>query len=318
MKKINLFFASFILATLQAYALTPQETFKAAFDSYGSAMPTKLNPATAARIQQYEYVFVAGFLNEGIALYFEDNIQTLRRSGIPAENIHVLRSSSRISVGDSLGPIARQFFRLHRKSKRKLIVIAHSRGGAETLGAVFKYPKLLEEVVEKVILIQSALGGSPLADYVSGKEKKELSAQIPAVHQARFRATAAAGKISNLYISKGTQSLTRQKMAAFWARIFSNADPTTIQLADKKINYIVSFKDPSKMASLVDATGWYLQTSYGPNDGMILLRHQYLDGFGTLLATLNADHTDLTTSWPYSSAPSKIREAMTKAILQVL
>ena len=61
---------------------------------------------------------------------------------------------------------------------------------------------------------------------------------------------------------------------------------------------------PAHLRLVLQATAWYLGTHFGPNDGMVALEDQSVDGVGTILAVLDAGHTDLTHRFP-SAMPKR-------------
>jgi len=73
---------------------------------------------------------------------------------------------------------------------------------------------------------------------------------------------------------------------------------------------------PSRLRLFKRATCWYLQTYDGPNDGLVALEDQSLPVVGTVLATLEAGHADLTTRAPFSApATRQLRRALMQAIV---
>jgi triacylglycerol esterase/lipase EstA (alpha/beta hydrolase family) len=49
------------------------------------------------------------------------------------------------------------------QSGKKLILLAHSKGGVDVATTLIKYPYLQSDIVAKLVTIQSPLGGSVLA-----------------------------------------------------------------------------------------------------------------------------------------------------------
>ncbi len=65
---------------------------------------------------------------------------------------------------------------------------------------------------------------------------------------------------------------------------------------------------PSRLRLFRRAIASYLQTYYGPNDGIVVLRDQSLSGIGTDLGVFDAGHTDLTHRFPATSS-GRVRPA---------
>ena len=85
-----------------------------------------------------------------------------------------------------------------------------------------------------------------------------------------------------------------------------------------KTFYVTSRVPPSRLRFFHRAIATYLQTYYGPNDGMVAVRDQSLPGLGTCLGVLDAGHTDLTHRFPATRAPRRYRRALVQAILMAV
>ena len=105
--------------------VTPAE-FQASFDSALAgklAIPRNIK----AGASRYRYVFVGGFLNEGMSQYFKQNARELRALGVPRAAIHYIYPSSHESVDGNADLVRANFLKIAAEGPEKC-VIAHSRG----------------------------------------------------------------------------------------------------------------------------------------------------------------------------------------------
>jgi len=110
-------------------------------------------------------LFISGIENELAAIvsnYFPDNINAVGQLGLPTSSY---APSSRIDIPANGELVCEKINETYFDVEKPLIVVAHSKGGAETLYCMLKHPELiLRGIVDRVVLLQPAVGGSPLAD----------------------------------------------------------------------------------------------------------------------------------------------------------
>jgi hypothetical protein len=112
---------------------------------------------------------VDGFINELASLvqnYYADNIYEVKKLGMSYSHLGYL---SRVSVSDNAEKLFDDLLQIYYEKKKPILLIGHSMGGAEALYTVLRHPELmLNGYVEKVVLIEAAIGGSPLAENLKG------------------------------------------------------------------------------------------------------------------------------------------------------
>ena len=72
---------------------------------------------------------------------------------------------------------------------------------------------------------------------------------------------------------------------------------------------------PAQLRLFLQATASYLDNHFGPNDGMVAVEDQSVAGIGTVLAVLDAGHTDLTHRFPSAMPRRRLRQALIDAII---
>jgi hypothetical protein len=151
---------------------------------------------------------------------------------------------------------------------RHLVIIAHSKGVADALEALVRYPDARDHVVA-LISVAGAVGGSPLAD-PPPVALLQLASLLPGVACREGDAQAIA-------------SLRRETRRAWMAR---NRLP-----GDVRYYTLVAMPEPARVSLGLRLPYELLGGTAPGNDGNLLVSDQLVPG-GTLLSYLNADHWD--------------------------
>jgi hypothetical protein len=254
-------------------------------------------------------IFVDGLLNEAAHLvgnYFCDNISEIKELGISHSHIGYLSSYSVPKNADTLvGDIHETYVRV----KLPIILVGHSKGGAECLYAILKNPHLLQSgIIDRVVLINPAVGGSPLADNVSKNIlarcfSKYLGAGLRSIQPENSR------KIFSEALEFFKQFLKSksEKYPTSSSTSTSSSSTSTSSVTRSTGNY--SFKNLSdrvfyiRGAAAADTLCWGVRfviffcrqplDASVPNDGLLHVEDQMLQGFGVDLGILDSDHIDL-------------------------
>jgi len=273
--------------------------------------------AVERRARQFRYVFVGGFASERMPGYFSQSAKELRAHGVPPGSIHFIFPSSHETFDGNSDGVRSQFLEVASRGPERLVVIAHSRGACDALAFALRDGSFARDRVEALFLVQGAFGGSGAADYLMG-EGLAMDRRMP----ARLRAFAfLLGRFEAFLMHKGRHGglagLTRAESERFWRQI-RDEHADAIPVVGPKTFYVMSRVDPSRLRLFRRAIGCYLQTYYGPNDGMVVLGDQSLPGLGTCLAVLDAGHTDLTHRFPATRAPHRQRRALVQCVLMAV
>jgi len=234
-------------------------------------------------------VFVAGIMNELadlISNYFPDNIEAVQNMGATTS---YLAPSSSLSIPQNAQILYREIRSIYDGVRSPLVLVGHSKGGAEVLHLILEHPELvLDGIVDTVLLIQPAIGGSPLA-YKSGPWISLVSA----------------------FLSPNLETLTPHKAKENFDLAFAKYDSALAKLVSarqlratqeaisKRIFYIRATQDPAQLGWGVGLVlrVWRSTLSYDtPNDGLLPLTSQIDPRIGTDLGVLRADHIDLVVS----------------------
>ena len=235
-------------------------------------------------LQGRHVVFVAGFMNELIPGYFTDNVDVSRELG--AQTSTLFPPSSR-SLADDVALIETE---VSAHSDRSVVLVGHSKGGAGVLLTVLQHPELvLAGRVECVIVLQGAIGGSPLADalvHVRPLRRPGLSSLTTGSSHDTFKAA----------IQSVTERLTAEERAFLFSRIF----------------YVRSAHRQSALGAELALTELMLRPK-GENDGLLPPEEMKLAD-GVDLGVLDADHASLTVSSFLSVTTPEERRAFTTAL----
>jgi hypothetical protein len=141
-----------------------------------------LDQASLCEIRnQYQILFVMGFLSDLIVkiggAYFNDQMTWLKNERVDhfrADKTNSQFDSERLP-SENAGVLKRKIEELYQtNSRKKVLVISHSKGGLDTLVALRKYPAILNEKVAGWIPLQTPFEGTHLADWVTSQEKDDL------------------------------------------------------------------------------------------------------------------------------------------------
>lgn len=314
------------LALLLALFMAPPEAetkptvspaeFRAHFDQ---ALAGKLAvPNDVRRVaRRYRYVFVGGFMNEGMSEYFKQNARELRAMGVPRTAIHYIYPSSHETIEVNAAAVRAKFQEFAALGPEKLVVIAHSRGACDALAFALDEPRFVAEHVLALFLIQGPFGGTGLADYLTG-DGPPIDNRMPLKHRL---IALGLSRLEDYVLARGKHggiaSLTTRASKQFWENALEKHEDA-VTIVGPRTFYVTTQSRPAHLRLFLQATSWYLGTHFGPNDGMVALEDQSIDGLGTVLAVLDAGHTDLTHKFPSAMPRRRLRRALIDAIVMAV
>ena len=310
---------SMLIAEAEIKQVGPQFSpteFKGWFDQAAESRST-VPPRVTKNVLMNRYVFVGGFFSEKMPGYFTANVKELRHLGVSREAIFHILPSSHESIEVNAGEVRRRFEEIAALGPERLVVIAHSRGACDTLAFALRNPDFVRDHIEALFLVQGPFGGTLLADYVAGEG--------PSLDHAMFLRDRAVlgmiGRVENFIQDRGKHGglpeMTRTASRKFWAKeLLEHAD--AVPIVGPRTFYVTTSSPPTDLRFVQRATGWYLHLENGCNDGVVALCDQSLPAIGTVVAQLNAGHSDLTRSRPSSREKQGYPAAMTDAIVMAL
>ncbi len=268
--------------------------------------------------RSFRYVFVGGFRNERMPGYFAQNIAELREHGINRGQIHVINPNSDRSSIENAAAIRSGFLEVAAKGPERLVVIAHSRGACDALAFALANAGFVRDRVEALFLIQGPFGGTGVAEYVVGRGTA-MDRRMPWQHRLLGHVVARLARFAARRTGlDAMEGMTRSASRQFWERTLAEYADAVAGVGPKTF-YVRSQTNPSRLRFVRRAIAWYLATYYhGPSDGMVAVADQMLPALGTVIATLEAGHTDLTHHFPATRAHRKVRRALIRSILMTV
>jgi pimeloyl-ACP methyl ester carboxylesterase len=295
--------------------VTPTE-FRGWFEA---ARTGKLSiPAEVEReARRFRYVFVGGFGSERMPGYFAQNAKELRARGVSPQAIRFIYPSSDRTIEENAGEVRDRFLEIAQEGPGRLVVIAHSRGACDTLAFALHEPEFVRDRVEALFLVQGPFGGTALADYVRG-EGPPPDRRMP----VRSRAVVSLlGAFERLLMRQGRHGglpdMTREGSRLYWSRLL-DARADAVPVVGAKTYFIRSESPPSRLGPFRRATGLYLSTQDGPNDGVVAVDDQSLPGLGTSLGVFDCGHDDLTRRTRSGRQRRRLRGALVDSILMAV
>jgi len=111
---------------------------------------------------QFVYLIIPGIYSctyrDG---YFERTKTHFRSLGLDCRVADIVASDSVVGNASKIAELVGQ---LHRLTHKQVILIGHSKGGCDAVGAVSRHWDNLREKVAGVVTLQAPLGGTPIAD----------------------------------------------------------------------------------------------------------------------------------------------------------
>jgi hypothetical protein len=236
------------------------------------------------------YVFITGFGGEiAPAIYYYSQVRQLRQMGVPASHIHIIKPQSSRSIDENADLLKASLERI----PGKLIIVGHSKGGAEALVFAAKNPEFFDQKVQGMYLFQVPNRGSFLADQVMARRPVDFSQQP---FWDRFMLNADIWKAKLIYkpfFREGLESLTTKRSEERWAEI-NEKYGASAAIVKPKTHFITSVTDsPDALSRIMDRL-------VGPNDGIVPLYSQSLPEWGNVIAEIKAHHVGLVVLTPAS------------------
>ena len=313
---------SYVLAAaLMAGGPGPSATTRAdAFEGwFRSAVDGDLEvpAAVASRARSFRYVFVSGFRNERMKGYFARNMAELEELGVPRRRIHRIDPSSNQTLEENLDAVRSKFLEIAASGPERLVVIAHSRGACDSLAFALGNAAFVRDRVEAMFLIQGPFGGSGVADYVMGSGTpmdRRMALGHRVVGNLLGRMARSVARTMGMDVIAG---MTPEASRAFWARALDR-DPADLAVVGSRTFYVRSSIHPSRLGFGRRAIAWYLKAYHGASDGMVALADQSLPALGTVIATVEAGHSDLTHRSSTGRARRDYRRALSRTIVMTI
>jgi pimeloyl-ACP methyl ester carboxylesterase len=181
-----------------------------------------------------------------------------------------------------------------------VVLVGHSKGGAAALLTALRYPELvLTGVIDRVVVVQGAIGGSPLADAIA------RSAAVRALPLPRRG-------LASLTPSEA-RSLFQEELSRVRARITADG----LERLFARVFYVRSWEGRGRTSFELALTHEYLQGfGSGQNDGLLLQEDMKLDRAGVDLGVVASDHASLTVAGLLSKSTTADRKAFTRALFR--
>ncbi len=322
-----------LVSSLAVGGIRIDERFKQRWQAEKVSPMSDIPAATVANLVDRHVVFVAGILNEltscpqwfgGTNSYFINNISAVKQLGMTYSWVG---PSSAESFEDDAEDLYREIMGDKELGKlgiyaenggKPIILFAHSMGGATSLRLVLTHPSLIwDGVIDRVILIEPAIGGSPMAS------QKELS-WVARLGSQFFRPS-----LDSLTSEHAKTSFVSavDSFMGYLSGFESDAERAEkFGTVHSKIFYVRSEASPELLSFGVQWVQMICGTSlarFGAGDGLILSKDQKLNGLGIDLGVTHGDHFGQTVGYfsnrsifsIWSRETIRLQEAFTRAVL---
>jgi hypothetical protein len=253
--------------------------------------PPSVSPALRAEVQAHPVILISGVMGDLLPGYFAHNVESLHDDfGQPQTS--VVRPSSCAAIEQDAIALDARFREVAARTGKSLLVIGHSKGGVEALLSVLEDPSLVRNgIVDKVVLISGAVGGSPVADHDT--------------HD---------GQTGCL----GVRSLVTSHVRAVVSGALGALAPDDRAELSRRVFYVRSEETTDKVTWVFKSMSRFLWAGFGPNDGALVTADQSLPDFGNDLGTLETDHTGLVGWGPYTRTSPEYKRGFTRALIKLI
>jgi hypothetical protein len=243
-----------------------------------------LRPVEIKALEGFDFVLVDGILGDLTqSLYAE--VEVFIKAQLPKSHIQIIRPSSFLGVDDNANSLARQL----RPGARPKILLAHSRGAAEVFLALLKNPELLSESnLARVVLVQGAFSGSPVADWTADLVERGCHRVV----KSKF-VTSVCDFVDLFAPSlNGLRSNEARTLRTGLQRALGAEAKARFQ---ERVYFVRSRVSLGKAPMALKPSALYLGHYFDAfeNDGILLTMQQRVPGFGQDLGILEADHLRL-------------------------
>jgi len=225
--------------------------------------------ATKALRSRYRIVFVPGFFNEcvdRVVRPFSGVVDDLAKDGY---DVRFFQVAGRGTVAANAAQLSRSFAAL-APDRRPIIVFAFSKGFADVLEMVVRYPQSARRIAA-VVAVAGVVNGTPLAEGLDDLYRR-LGARFPMPDCARGN-------------GEEVTDLRRERRLDWWRQ---NGDAVGVPLYS-----LVAVPRPGSVSPVLAAKYRRLALIDPRNDGQ-LLWYDAIAPRGNLLGYVNADHWTIT------------------------
>lgn len=235
----------------------------------------QLSVPVLKNLHQVQVVWVGGIMNEIVrSPYFAPNIDALASSGYLHQS--VIFPATVTSIEENRKILRDQFLKLYEANDRlPLVIIAHSKGGLESLATVIWDLDLIQKgIVQDVIAIQSPLRGNSLVDEMANPFLKCVECAV-----------------SKFY--EGPRSLKSKNIQELIEGSIAKLTTKQRQLLSSRVHYVISSKPRDQMSRILYQLSTLTDYEGKEFDGFVMKKDMWIPGIGNVLMDLVADHVEL-------------------------
>lgn len=236
-------------------------------------------------LKEYSFLLIDGVLGDLTASLYNSILDDINRS-VPESDLQVLRPSSFFGIQENAQWIIEEISQ--RNKPKPLIIVAHSRGALELFVALLSKPEMFEEFkIAKVILVQGAFSGSPLADWLERLQANQCDSQFSFWIQLLCT--------SSKVFQSSLEGLTTERathLRSYWQE---NLNPANKNLFKDRVFFVRSHSSFHNTSQALIPGKLFLSYKYFDleNDGVLLTSEQKIPGLGMDLGVLDSDHLTL-------------------------
>lgn len=302
-----------LFMALPLLAMQPQEKNLQARWEEEIKSPKKLSDRNL--LKSKHVIFIGGIMNElasALNFYFTDNIATVREE--LGGTASYFGPDSEISIPENVENLYDFIKETYEEEKKPLILVGHSKGGAEILALLLKHYELIfDKITWQACLIQPAIWGSPLADESSGL-LLDIMTTIFSPNLSTLTTIQSQHNFDNAFIEY-EQTLVKK------SSLLNSKKEILHDKISSRIFYILSETTESEISFGTSLMLTVLQSNLskypGKHDGLLPITSQFHPRIGKVLGIVKSDHLGLTVR-KVSKVSKHDRKAFTRLMFRIL
>jgi pimeloyl-ACP methyl ester carboxylesterase len=186
-----------------------------------------------------------------------------------------------------------------QNGSRPILVVGYSKGGAELMTALLRYPELIKSgMIDKAVFLQGAFGSELSGRIYSICVKIPLMDFIDRCAEAR-------------QASDGLKSLGDPNLREQLHHKFNQLNSDSKYALNTSVLYVTAKVDPKELSALSSAyvrnyVYYWIKKKEGENDGALAQSDQSLPWFGKIILNIDAEHSELLTNQTRSGQFQKV------------
>jgi hypothetical protein len=234
------------------------------------------------KINHFQWFVVDGMFSDVVTTEVS-LIPQLLKSEYQVQDVVLMTPSSFHGLENQINYLYQLIQQNYRKTNKKIIFLAQSRGAHILFHTFLKHPDLVD-ITYKTVYIQGAFYGSPLADVSLDSVKQIAKIKTPLQDDIQELVDLLSPSAEDMRTETARLDLILNIQAAY------KIAPDKMKELKNNFWFIRSQKPTYLLHKNLIPAGAYLSHYYGENDGVVLTKQQLVPGWGVDLGVISMGH----------------------------